>query len=165
MRGQATGCQPVDGSPDQLGGMATPATMTLAQTLGMNLEPGQGPDVCRVPGTDGKSTASRDALFLDVIREVVNPQLVDRQADDAVYCSCRCAGPDANARYCECPDGYTCSNLVRDLGLGRGQLTGSYCIKQGTEFDRRTGRTGPECNANTTNCGNSGQNPPILGAQ
>jgi hypothetical protein len=84
-----------------------------------------------VPGTDGSND-------LDVVGVPVAPQIVDRQADRSVYCSCRCDGPDPNARYCECPSGYSCVNLVEDLKLGKGalqQLAGSYCIKDGTQFD------------------------------
>jgi hypothetical protein len=42
----------------------------------------------------------------------VDPQVRARQAADAVYCSCRCDGPDAKARYCECPSGFACEKLV-----------------------------------------------------
>jgi hypothetical protein len=65
----------------------------------------------------------------------------NRHADGAVYCSCRC-GPaegsnnpeDENFNFCDCPDGYTCSEIRKDVGLGDRQITGKYCIKQGTEF-------------------------------
>ena len=68
----------------------------------------------------------------------VAPQRLYRQADDAVYCSCRCKGPDANARYCSCPDGYSCIELVGDYGLqAGGQLQGSYCVRKGTNYDPR----------------------------
>ena len=66
----------------------------------------------------------------------VEPQLTDRTADRAVYCSCRCDGEDKNARYCKCPSGYACSHLVDDLHLGGGgQLAGSYCVRDGTGYD------------------------------
>ena len=66
----------------------------------------------------------------------VPAQLQSRQAERAVYCSCRCDGPEKNARYCECPDGFKCEELVDDLGIpGGGQLAGSYCIRSGTEWD------------------------------
>jgi hypothetical protein len=59
---------------------------------------------------------------------------LDRPADRAVYCSCRCAGPDPLANYCECPSGFSCRDLVPDLRLGNEQLIGSYCVKNGTDF-------------------------------
>jgi hypothetical protein len=100
---------------------------------------------CRVPGGDGTlcTDANGDVVVcgagtnnVDEIRQPVDPQLIFRNAEDTVYCSCRCKGPDANAVYCECPSGFTCSELVRDIGVpGRGQLVGSYCIKPGTEYD------------------------------
>ena len=54
----------------------------------------------------------------------------------AVYCSCRCNGDDSNIRYCQCPSGYLCQKLVTNYGVssGGGQLAGSYCIKDGTQF-------------------------------
>jgi hypothetical protein len=81
-----------------------------------------------------------------------------RNADEAVYCSCRCcpkccsdlpAGSteacqkdpklcgtacDPNFNYCNCPTGFSCSEIRKNVGLGDAQLTGSYCIKEGTEF-------------------------------
>jgi len=71
------------------------------------------------------------------IEAAVDPQLTERRADDAVYCSCRCDGPDANARYCECPSGFSCVRLVEELGIGdRGQLAGSYCVREGTAYNK-----------------------------
>lgn len=68
----------------------------------------------------------------------VEPQLLARRAEDTVYCSCRCDGPEANARYCECPSGYACKELVPRFGLNKqAQLVGSYCIKEGTAYDSR----------------------------
>jgi hypothetical protein len=90
---------------------------------------GNDPARCRIPGTDG-------AQEVDRITVPVEPQLTQRLADQAVYCSCRCRGPDPNARYCECPSGYQCEELVKELGFSKGsQLAGSYCVKSGTAFD------------------------------
>ncbi len=81
----------------------------------------------------------------------VEPQLTTRMAKDAVYCSCRCAGPDKNARYCDCPSGFSCVKLNSDLGLGKGQLAGSYCVKNKTRFEPiDTG--GAPCVASSGNC-------------
>lgn len=73
----------------------------------------------------------------------VDPQLSYRRAADAVYCSCRCDGPDPNARYCECPSGFSCTRLVEDLSLGSSQLVGSYCVREGTEYEK--GLLGTSC--------------------
>jgi len=83
---------------------------------------------CVIPGSDANTPAN-------YIQQVVNPQLVSRTADKAVYCSCRCDGEDKNARYCKCPSGYACRHLVEDLHLGGGQLAGSYCVRDNTAFD------------------------------
>lgn len=83
-----------------------------------------------------------------------------RNADKAVYCSCRCcpkccddpsltpeekaAGAcaddncgtkcDPNFNYCSCPSGFTCSEIRKNVGLGDAQLTGSYCIHEGSQY-------------------------------
>jgi hypothetical protein len=78
------------------------------------------------------------------VKVVVTPQIDDRTADKAVYCSCRCDGPDKNARYCKCPSGYACDNLVKELpGLGSSQLAGSYCVRDGTQWPGKI--TGNNC--------------------
>jgi len=111
---------------------------------------------CRVPGTDGQET--NNGQFVDRIEVAVAPQLIERSADDAVYCSCRCDGDDENARYCECPSGFACVELVEDLGLGADQLAGSYCIKEGTRYNTQQS-VGMKCDKNAKNCGNEGRNP------
>lgn len=99
------------------------------------------------PGSDGNSRAAipetppgctvPDNADQKVTAEV-EPQLARRQANDAVYCSCRCDGPDPSARYCECPSGFACRPLVDDLKLGSAQLVGNYCVREGTEYNART---------------------------
>lgn len=75
-------------------------------------------------------------------QNVVKPQCTDRTADKAVYCSCRCANADGKtddgANYCDCPDGFTCTHLVDSIGVGNEGLTGSFCIKAGSAFDKAT---------------------------
>src|SRR5580658_10506206 len=69
----------------------------------------------------------------------VEPQCIDRQTAEAVYCSCRCenlnGATDDGANYCKCPSGFSCTQLVSSLGAGLDQgLTGGYCIRDGTAF-------------------------------
>jgi hypothetical protein len=90
---------------------------------------------CTVPG-------NRD----DKILVPVRPQLQARRPEQAVYCSCRCDGPDKSAAYCECPNGFVCQELVTDLGLGREQLVGSYCVRSGTEIVNATNIPQTPCN-------------------
>ncbi len=79
--------------------------------------------------------ATPGSTNIDEITVPVNSQRLSRNAQDTVYCSCRCKGPDPDARYCECPSGYECIELVRELGLpGKSQLAGSYCTKAGTLY-------------------------------
>ena len=82
----------------------------------------------------------------------VAPPLLDRRAEDAVYCSCRCDGPDENARYCDCPSGYSCQPLVPKYGLGKEELVGSYCIREGTAYNRTTTNLGAVCDPELANC-------------
>jgi hypothetical protein len=86
----------------------------------------------------------------------------NRNADGAVYCSCRCcpkccddpslsqadkdAGKcekdkticgeacDPNFNYCSCPNGFECKGIRPDLGIADKQLTGAYCIKADSAF-------------------------------
>jgi hypothetical protein len=95
---------------------------------------------CKLPGSEELVTAH------------VVPQLLDRRADDAVYCSCRCDGPDPKARYCECPNGFRCSPAVPELALGRAQLPGSYCLREGSQFDPAQVRETASCAREAANC-------------
>jgi hypothetical protein len=83
---------------------------------------------CQVPDRDG-------ARWEDRIAVPVQPQFQERLADETVYCSCRCGGSGDPRTECECPSNYDCVPLVQDLGLGKGQLAGDYCVKKGTEWD------------------------------
>ena len=86
------------------------------------------------------------------VREEVSPQLLARRADDAVYCSCRCDGPDKSARYCECPTGFSCEQVIPKLGIGKEQLAGSYCIREGTRYNRTSTNFGELCDPSKKNC-------------
>jgi hypothetical protein len=78
----------------------------------------------------------------------VRPQLVARSPEDAVYCSCRCDGPDPTAAYCACPSGFECTKLVDDYGSAGGDsVAGSYCIKSGTAVIDVTQVPQAACNA------------------
>ena len=104
----------------------------------------------RGPGTSPSSIACLSANEGPPrSRIVVKPRnsvsLVARQADAAVYCSCRCDGPDSNARYCKCPSGYACTHLVDELDIpgAKGQLAGSYCVRSGPDYDPK--QLGSDC--------------------
>jgi hypothetical protein len=108
--------------------------------LNVNVEP--KPDACVLPGSGNLP-----------VKVPVDPQLKERRANDTVYCSCRCDGPEADARYCECPSGFSCEHLVDKLPVGTGkggQLAGSYCIREGTRYVR--GAAVESCDRNKNNC-------------
>jgi hypothetical protein len=88
---------------------------------------------CHVPGTSGAENH---------IKVPVNEQYSKRSPANSVYCSCRCAGVDPEGRYCKCPTGFQCVNLLDYVErLGSKELAGSYCVKDGTEFEH--GKTDP----------------------
>jgi hypothetical protein len=102
-------------------------------------QPGRflNPSECRVPG-------SGELVTIDVM-----PQDSHRRSMDAVYCSCRCAGPGPGP-FCPCPQGYSCTPLVDDIGLpSSSAIAGSYCIREGTEY---RGFPGPNCDRSLMNC-------------
>lgn len=72
-----------------------------------------------------------------------------RNAENAVFCSCRCLldgeEEDADTNYCDCPDGFQCSEIRKDIGLGDKQIAGGYCIPQDTQYDE----TRTVCNRRT----------------
>jgi hypothetical protein len=112
----------------------------------------QGGLRCKIP--DG----SKNLVSVEVLS-----QLVTRRANNSVYCSCRCAGPDKTARYCSCPSGFSCT-LLNEIPLGSGgQLLGSYCVRNGTAYDKARDTTEQTCLASRKNCDYegypSGQNP------
>lgn len=85
------------------------------------------------------------------VRAAVAPQLLARRADDAVYCSCRCDGPDPSARYCECPSGFECKELVPRFSTSV-ELAGSYCVREGTAFDEVQHGSSGTCDRALANC-------------
>ncbi|MBI5535056.1 MAG: hypothetical protein HY898_20180 [Deltaproteobacteria bacterium] len=72
---------------------------------------------CYVPGTNVK------------VSQGVRPQCRERK--DNVYCSCRCAGADSAAKYCECPAGYVCDEVTKSLDSTLMAKGDKYCVKEG----------------------------------
>ncbi len=101
-------------------------------TNGSNPDPMAQPTVahdrqCQLPG------------FTGYVEVPVPPQRTERSPEVAVYCSCRCNGDDPNARYCECPSGFECADIVpKQSGGTQEGLAGSYCIRAGSNVDPAT---------------------------
>ncbi len=54
----------------------------------------------------------------------------DEEVAQRVYCTCRCRAPSSStAPTCECPDGFSCVDL---LELGGDGIRGGYCVKSST---------------------------------
>lgn len=50
------------------------------------------------------------------------------RAEQKVYCSCRCRAPEGvDATVCECPDDFTCVDV---LELGGDGIRGGYCVRK-----------------------------------
>lgn len=104
-------------------------------TNGENPDPDAMPTVrhnamCEIPGFGGN------------VQVPVQPQRLERRPEQAVYCSCRCDGADPNARYCECPSGFECAEIVVNQDPEQqAQLAGSYCVRAGTNVDPVTVRS------------------------
>jgi hypothetical protein len=122
---------------------------------GSDKTPPAGANPCTVPGTDtaitglkpGATDEGSNDSFVDPRKKAAVPaQCIDRSADRAVYCSCRCADINgqtpSDQNFCECPDGFSCEKLVTSIGGGISEgLTGSYCIKNTTKYDPAAGCT------------------------
>ncbi len=46
-----------------------------------------------------------------------------------VYCTCRCNSADTGFAECECPDGFSCVDVLEQGGPG---VRGGYCVRNGT---------------------------------
>jgi hypothetical protein len=90
-----------------------------------------GKDCC-VPGSDTPVTAQVCGQCAGDSR---------RDAEGSVYCSCRCieeGDPDDGSNYCECPTGFVCREIRKNVGLGDALLTGKYCIKENSDYQGET---------------------------
>lgn len=106
-------------------------------------------DDCQIPLGDGVDPAALADLSCCVpgtntpIASPVCGQCdsgTKRDAQNTVYCSCRCGvadgqEDDGNFNFCECPDGYACEEIRKDINLGDPLLSGKYCIKQDTKYN------------------------------
>ncbi|WP_437514534.1 hypothetical protein [Sorangium sp. So ce1099] len=87
---------------------------------------------CCVPGTE-------DPVASPVCGQCAGNS--NRNAEQAVYCSCRCGvaegeDPDPNFNFCTCPQGFECAEIRPNVGLGDPNITGKYCIKEDSVFEK-----------------------------
>jgi hypothetical protein len=94
---------------------------------------------CVIPGSETKVVGDGPTSPKG---SCVASQCADRTAENAVYCSCRCANTDGRtddgSNYCTCPENFVCQQLVAATGQPNEglSLTGAYCIKAGKKYDR-----------------------------
>ncbi len=115
------------------------------QAQGADDKTNAGKDCC-VPGTDTPTTSAVCGQCVGTATKKST-----RSADQSVYCSCRCgiaegAPAEDNFNFCECPTGFSCSEVRPSVGLGDPLITGKYCVKEGTEYK---GEPVGECNGVT----------------
>jgi hypothetical protein len=88
----------------------------------------------------------------------VTPQVVTRRPEDAVFCSCRCAGSDPGATYCTCPSGMACVPLLSGIGPDAGPT--SFCVKPDQDAGDGSATTCAKTGTDpVTDCGNDRENP------
>lgn len=54
-----------------------------------------------------------------------DPSEIERR----IYCTCRCNSGDTGFAECECPDGFSCVDVLEQGGPG---VRGGYCVRNGT---------------------------------
>jgi hypothetical protein len=138
------------------------ASCTYGQSVDGVPPSGAPKEDCHVPGDvtqkiTGLTNQSDPNSFRDPKKKaLVSPQCRDRAADKTVYCSCRCAdingSQPSDQTFCTCPDGFSCTPLVTSIGAGNEGLTGSYCIKSNTAYNKDTACNQGDCDPNTAKC-------------
>jgi len=131
-------CQTANASASGSGGGSSTGTNPA------NLRADGTPKGCCAPGTD-TPVATAVCGQCD--------ESGGRNADKAVYCSCRCGEPlnadgseqprDPNFNYCDCPDGFECKEIRKNIGISDPQLAGQYCVKKDTATS--VGEAGAKC--------------------
>ena len=51
------------------------------------------------------------------------------EIEKRIYCTCRCNSGDTGFAECECPDGFSCVDVLEQGGPG---VRGGYCVRNGT---------------------------------
>jgi hypothetical protein len=149
-------CTPFDSTCDPNG--ATPCAGVLTsyvchtpgscQSPDLSAAENQGRDCC-LPGTD-------TPVGVPICGQCSGTS--PRSAASTVYCSCRCDvadgdPPEPDFNFCTCPSGFTCTELRDDLDLGTNkQLTGKYCVMNGTDYESSQAATCTVNGALDTSC-------------
>ena len=90
---------------------------------------------CFLPGSDSPVTVPVDA------------QLVQRRAELAMTCSCRCGG-SGDGPNCSCPSGTRCVDVT-----GLGSAGSHYCIPSRSEYDPLDPPSATRCDSVREDCG------------
>lgn len=124
--------------PDNAAGIDGAEPRCVERICAPEAGPLEGDGRCWVPGTTRP-------VSVPVCGQCSTTSL--RDAPNAVYCSCRCglaegedpdAPENANFNFCECPKGFECKEIRKNVGLGDPLISGKYCIKETTEYQDET---------------------------
>jgi len=122
--------------------------------------PATAPKGCSTPFIHAPVDGKASGTFVNPnTMSAVQPQCLDRRADQAVYCSCRCANLDGKTDdgsvYCTCPSGFSCTQLYSSIGKEtNANLTGAYCIKSNSDYNIDTSCNSGNCTVSQNNQGN-----------
>ncbi|MDH5674136.1 MAG: hypothetical protein OEZ06_18415 [Myxococcales bacterium] len=89
-------------------------------------------DPTRNPTTDPSCNSQKSCDLNDetCIEEV--KCAAPNEVEDRIYCTCRCNSGGTGFAECECPDGFSCVEVLEQGGPG---VRGGYCVKNGTFFE------------------------------
>ena len=100
------------------------------------------PSRCYIPGTNTPVAVPVCGQCSNASKRDADISTPDSEPN-AVYCSCRCGvaeGEDPNSdvnknfNFCSCPKGFVCEEIRKNVGLGDVQLSGKYCIREGSKY-------------------------------
>jgi hypothetical protein len=84
--------------------------------------------LCIVHKLDNKSNGATPAdprLICDG-EDRDNGCVTEAEFSQSIFCTCRCDGPSTSVDFCECPDGFSCEDVLQ---LGGDGIRGKYCVK------------------------------------
>ncbi len=183
----------LEGDPGRIGDTCIPSLETRPEFSGFaadahGVEIGSTmcrTEVCLVDGLEGRVSCPygqfEDELSLppddparcrtpvdgEPVTIAVDPQRSGATADERVYCSCRCDGPDGTGPFCRCPKGFFCEEIIPNVEAPFTEgMVGSYCVKDPPSMDTFFGapcqKYSPE--SSPDNCGNN-EDVPQCGAE
>ena len=76
--------------------------------------------------TQGKTPADPSKVCAEGEDREERGCVTEKEISESIFCTCRCDGPSTSIEFCQCPDGFSCQEV---LTLGGDGIRGSYCVK------------------------------------